>query len=237
MRRQNTNPDSPQLKHQDSPSLRPANGHNAPRYLTTTELFLKARVKSLNQRFCKTLLWWLITVSNCAVPLELFYIERGCNSRTEIWERETSCNLHAHGCIWCKDKFVLSPLPALPLPLSHPRPPPPINVIRGAGLRLFPPPPPHTPEDYRQISGSLGQYRGRPPFRSLGVLQLNLDSNCDHVQIFGAVIGHLEAEIQFWIFHRKWWKPRRAQGFWHPQRFWQVVPVQKAGIVRERCRP
>jgi hypothetical protein len=33
MRRQNTNPDSPQLKHQDSPSLRPANGHNAPRYL------------------------------------------------------------------------------------------------------------------------------------------------------------------------------------------------------------
>jgi hypothetical protein len=29
------------------------------------------------------------------------------------------------------------------------------------------------------------------------VLQLNLDSFCDHVQIFGAVIGHLEAEIDF----------------------------------------
>ena len=32
-----------------------------------------------------------------------------------------------------------SPLLALPLPLSHP---PPINVIRGASLRPFPPPPP-----------------------------------------------------------------------------------------------
>jgi hypothetical protein len=29
------------------------------------------------------------------------------------------------------------------------------------------------------------------------VLQLNLDSFCDHVQILGAVIGHLEAEIDF----------------------------------------
>ncbi len=27
--------------------------------------------------------------SLCSVPEELFYIERGCNSRTEIWERET----------------------------------------------------------------------------------------------------------------------------------------------------
>ncbi len=43
---------------------------------------------------------------------------------------------------------LLSPLPALPLPLSHP---PPKNAIRGAGLRLFPPPPPHTPEDCDQF--------------------------------------------------------------------------------------
>ena len=27
------------------------------------------------------------------------------------------------------------------------------------------------------------------------------DSNSDHVRIFGAVIGHLEAEIEFLIFH------------------------------------
>ncbi len=29
------------------------------------------------------------------------------------------------------------------------------------------------------------------------MLQLDLDSNCDHVRIFDAVIGHLEAEIDF----------------------------------------
>jgi hypothetical protein len=91
---------------------------------------------------------------------------------------------------------LFSPLPALPLPLSHP---PPINAIRGAGLRLFPPLlHPRTPHcRILAISGDLGQNRGRPPFRSLEVLQLNLDSNCDHVRIFGAVIGHLEAEIDF----------------------------------------
>jgi hypothetical protein len=33
--------------------------------------------------------------------------------------------------------------------------------------------------------------------------KLNLDSNSDHVRIFGAVLGHLEAEIEFLIFHRK----------------------------------
>ncbi len=33
--------------------------------------------------------------------------------------------------------------------------------------------------------------------RSLKVLQLDLDSFCDHIRIFGAVIGHLEAEIDF----------------------------------------
>jgi hypothetical protein len=31
----------------------------------------------------------------------------------------------------------------------------------------------------------------------LEVLQLNLASNCDYVRIFGAVIGHLEAKIDF----------------------------------------
>ncbi len=29
------------------------------------------------------------------------------------------------------------------------------------------------------------------------MLQLNLDSFCDYVRIFGAVMGHLEAEIDF----------------------------------------
>ncbi len=36
-----------------------------------------------------------------------------------------------------------------------------------------------------------------------------LDSNSDHVWIFGSVIGHLGAEIGFWSFHRNWWKYAR----------------------------
>ncbi len=85
----------------------------------------------------------------CSVPVELFYIERGCNSSSEIWERETRCNLHAHGCIWCKDKFVFSPLLALPLPLSLL---PPYKCDKGEPAYVyFRPPPPHTPEDYSQF--------------------------------------------------------------------------------------
>jgi hypothetical protein len=61
-----------------------------------------------------------------------------------------------------------------------------------------PPPHPHTPHcRILAISGDLSQSQGRPPFRSPKVLQLNLDSDCDYVQIFGEVIGHLEAEIDF----------------------------------------
>jgi hypothetical protein len=61
-----------------------------------------------------------------------------------------------------------------------------------------PPPPTHSPCRILTISGDLGQKsRGQPPFRSLKVLQLNLDSNCGYVRIFGAVIGHLEAKIDF----------------------------------------
>ncbi len=59
--------------------------------------------------------------------------------------------------------------------------------------QVHPPPPPIQ----FSVFSDLGQNRGRPPFRSLKVLQLNLDSNCDFVRIFGAVIGHLEAEIDF----------------------------------------
>ena len=98
-----------------------------------------------------------------------------------------------------------TPLPPPTSPLPTPR------ICRTAcghviriSWRETPPPPTHTPHSrILANSGSLGQYRGRPPFRSLWVLQLNLDSNCDHVRIFGAVIGHLEAEIDFWIFHEK----------------------------------
>ncbi len=45
---------------------------------------------------------------------------------------------------------------------------------------------------------------------------VNLDSNSDHVQIFSAVIGHLEAEIDFLSFHRIWWKFARGPKIWTP---------------------
>ncbi len=77
---------------------------------------------------------------------------------------------------------------------------------KGSSADQGPPSPhPHTPHSrILANSGDLGQNRGQPPFRGLKVLQLNLDSNCDYVRIFGAVIGHLEAEIDFLIFHKKW---------------------------------
>ena len=66
--------------------------------------------------------------------------------------------------------------------------------------RLSSPPPLPThalPMQDLAIFSDLGQKRGRPPFRGLKVLQLNLDSFCDYVRILSAVIGHLEAEIGF----------------------------------------
>jgi hypothetical protein len=70
----------------------------------------------------------------------------------------------------------------------HHKPPPPLHT----------PPYPHTPHCWKlAISDDLGQKRGRPPFRGLKVVQLNLDSFCDHGQTFQAVVGHLEAEIDF----------------------------------------
>ena len=123
--------------------------------------------------------------------MELFYIKRGCNSRTEIWERETKCKTTCIQAAFSTRTNLVSPLPALPL---HPSHTPPINAIREASCVYFRPPLPHprTPHCWIwTVFSDLGQKRGRPLFRGLKVLQLNLDSFCDHVRIFGAVIGHL----------------------------------------------
>ncbi len=108
-------------------------------------------------------------------------------------------------------KGVLAP-PPLPYPPSP-------DVITGvAGLRTNPPPPlpTHPPRGLWTDFGNLAQSRGWPPFWRLWVWQLNLDSKSDHIWIFGAVIGHLEAEIEFLSFHRKWWKFARPPKFWTP---------------------
>jgi hypothetical protein len=61
------------------------------------------------------------------------------------------------------------------------------------------------------------------------VLQLNLDSNCDHVQIFGAVIGHLEAEKIFDFSPGNGENLGVRRDSDKAQRIQQVVPVQQPG--------
>jgi hypothetical protein len=100
-----------------------------------------------------------------------------------------------------------------------------------------PTPPTHSPCRILAISGDLDQSRGQPPFRSPRVLQLNLDSNCVYVRIFGAVIGHLEAEIDFWLFYRKWWKFRRVQKIWQYAAILTSRASTTAVIVRKRRCP
>ncbi len=113
-------------------------------------------------------------------------------------------------------RAVICPMP----PLLSPLPPTPricrtacSHVIRISWRETPPPSPPlysRTPHCWNwTIFSDLGQKRGRPPFRGLKVLRLNLDSFCDYVRILSAVIGHLWAEIDFWFFLRKWWTERR----------------------------
>ncbi len=162
----------------------------------------------------------------CTVSYKPFYIERGLYSKMKEGERgtrkRTACMWRANSC-----KAIPPPLPSA-------------DAIRGSQLASTPPPlpHPHTPHCWiLTVFSDLGQNRGRPPFRSLKVLQLNLDSNCDYVRIFGVVIGHLEAEIDFWIFHRKWWKSRRAQRIWQSAKVLTSRAGTTAGTVRERRRP
>ncbi len=75
---------------------------------------------------------WL-KCKRCTVPVELFYIEIGCSSRTEIWERDIyilhACKLHLEqGHIYSH----LSPSP--PTPASNRR-------DKRGRLALFPAPP------------------------------------------------------------------------------------------------
>ncbi len=156
-------------------------------------------------------------------------LNNNCVRLQERW----SVKLHAY-----KLHLVQGQIYSLPSLLSpSPSHPPPINAIREASC-VCSPPPPHTPHCWKlAISGDLGQTRGRPPSRGIKVLQLNLDSFCDHVQIFGAVIGHLEAKIDFWFFPRKWWKYRRPQIFGQSADILTSRAGTTARTVRERRRP
>ncbi len=68
-------------------------------------------------------------------------------------------------------------------------------------------------------------------------MQLNSDSFCDAIQIWMEVIGHLWAELGFWFFSEKRVKISAAANIGRARTFRQVVPVQQAVTVRQRCRP
>ncbi len=117
---------------------------------------------------------------------------------------------------------------------------PPGVMLSGLAEGRLPPPlsHPHTPHCWiLTVFSDLGQSRGQPPFRSLKVLQLNLDTNCDYVRIFGAVIGNLKAETDFWLFLRKWWKSRCAQRIWQSAEILTSRAGKTAGTVWERRCP
>ncbi len=66
--------------------------------------------------------------------MELFCIERGCNSRTEIWEREMEWKLCAYPAAFSTRTCLLLPLSSFPPPPFFSLPP--SNAItRAAGLR------------------------------------------------------------------------------------------------------
>ena len=75
----------------------------------------------------------------------------------------------------------------------------------------------------------------QPLFRDPEVMQLNSDSFCDSVQTWMEVIGHLWAELGFWLFSKK--RVRMSAAADILAYFWQVVPVQQAVPVRQRRRP
>ncbi len=122
----------------------------------------------------------------CIVPVELF-ISREAATAERRYEKERQGVVYMHMAAFGARTNLFS-LPSLPSP-SPAHPPPPINLRRASQPASISAPP-HTPWGLWPVSGDLGQNRGRPPFRSLWIWQLNLDSNCDHVRIFGAVIGH-----------------------------------------------
>jgi hypothetical protein len=90
-----------------------------------------------------------------------FFISREAATAERRYEKERQSVNYMHTAAFSARTKVFSPLPALPLPLSHP---PPINAIREAGLRLFLPPSlphPHTPHGgIIAVFSDLGQNQG-----------------------------------------------------------------------------
>ncbi len=113
---------------------------------------------------------------------------------------------------------------------------------KESGAYQAPPPlpllqPPPFQAEFMWFSASSGQKRGWPLFRGPKVLQLNSDSFCDHVRIWTDVIGHLWAELGFWLFPEKRWKYSRPGTFGQGANILAGRAGTTAGTVRQRCRP
>jgi hypothetical protein len=129
-----------------------------------------------------------VRLYTCSVPVELFISKEAVTAERRYEKERHSVKLHACKLhLVYKDEFVLSSPCPPPPPLT-----PASNKCDKGGHFLPPLPHPRTPHCWiGTVFSDLGQKRGWPPLRGSKVLQLNLDSFCDHVRIFGAVIGHL----------------------------------------------
>ncbi len=114
--------------------------------------------------------------------LNLFYIERGLYSRTEIGEREINGST-------VPSRNAVIQLFAPPPPSSWPdkrR-----HLVSYLTLSPLSPCPPSHPNPIEQFCNCSGRSWGWPLIWRLWVWQLKLDRNSDYVRIFGSVIGCL----------------------------------------------
>ncbi len=93
-----------------------------------------------------------------------FFISREAATAERGYEKERQSVNYMHTAAFSARTNLFSPLPALPLPLSHL---PPINVIRGAGLRPFPPPP--SPTHVLPMQDFSRFWRPRPKSRTASI--------------------------------------------------------------------
>ncbi len=159
-----------------------------------------------------------------------FFISREAATAERRYEKERQGVIYMHMAAFGARTNLFS-LPSLPSP---PHTSPSYKRDKGSRPASISAPPLTPPEDYDQFLVTSAKIED--------ALHWGACECCSWIWtaiviMYGAVIGHLEAEIKFWIFHGKWWKSRRAQRICHPQRFWQVVPVKQAGTVWERRRP
>ncbi len=183
----------------------------------------------INNRYIDYFMYQPMPMPMCIAPMVWAFLSttvqlHATHRKVEGGERDTQL-VHVYEAISCLARgYCVSQAAQGERHLSSPPP-----------LSYSTPPPPQWLKYV--IFSVLGQKRGRPLVRGSKVMQLNSDSFCDYVRIWTEVIGHLWAELGFWFFPEKRWKYSRPRTFDRARIFWQVVPVQQTGTVRQRRRP